>query len=178
MKAVRKTKARGRSQEEQRKADLARIHIAKKELRLADSHYRAIIASVLKQQNKSAAPSAANLNGPGRAEVLHIFKGMGWKDARAQRPPRPQRRQPAAHDYKGRYYGGGQKGEAANLTQGQADEISRLEIELRWEANPKRLTGFIERTIGEKRIVSALSNRQASSVITALRRMAAEAQGA
>jgi hypothetical protein len=56
-----------------RRAMLAKVHIARKEMSLADDDYRAILARVA-GQSSSALCSAAQL-----ARVLEEFKRLGWK---------------------------------------------------------------------------------------------------
>lgn len=61
-----------------RRADLAKIHIAKKDLCLNDDDYRLIIRSV----GKAATGSSADLSPLGRARVLAHLRKCGWKPAR------------------------------------------------------------------------------------------------
>lgn len=58
-----------------RKNDLAKIHIAKKDLGLDDDTYRTIVREI----GKSQTGSAADLTPGGRARVLQHFKSKGWK---------------------------------------------------------------------------------------------------
>lgn len=64
--------------EQRRRADLAKIHIAKKDLGLDDDIYRQVIREV----GKSRTGSAADLDIAGRSRVLAHFKRSGWKPAR------------------------------------------------------------------------------------------------
>lgn len=85
-----------------------------------------------------------------------------------------RRRNPVKADtpWKGRYTVPGAEG---MITQTQADEVARLEHELGWHGQPNRLQGMIRRQLGRPDNVTtslpALANRQASSLITALRRV-------
>ena len=146
-----------------RQRDLARIHIAKKDLGLSNTAYRAVIAGIMDRLGIKGRPSSANLTAQGRSVLLATFREMGWK-------PRPAKG-PSGHPWKGRYAGTGQAGEAGHLTQSQADYVARLEYELGWQSNPDRLIGFIERQTGARKAVSMLRNREASKVITGLRKL-------
>mgnify|MGYP001565600586 CR=1 FL=1 len=61
-----------------RHADLAKIHIAKKDLCLTDDDYRQIIRTV----GKVATGSSADLTPLGRARVLAHMRKCGWKPSR------------------------------------------------------------------------------------------------
>jgi len=56
-----------------RKNELAKIHLAKKQLALDDDEYRAIMLSVTGKQ------SAADLDWQGRHKLLNHFKKIGFK---------------------------------------------------------------------------------------------------
>ena len=71
-----------------------------------------------------------------------------------------------------RYYGAG----GANLSQNQAREIARLEAELGWASNPRRLQGFVKRQTGGLSAVEMLSNRKASKVITVMKKILADGE--
>ncbi len=62
-----------------RNKDLARIHIARKDLNLDEDTYRMIIRDI----GKVPSCSSADLNAEGRGRVLAHFKSKGWK-------PRPR----------------------------------------------------------------------------------------
>ena len=62
-----------------RRADLAKIHIAKKDLALSEEDYRAILERV------GGAPSAANLDAEARGRVIGHFRRLGWAPRRAAR---------------------------------------------------------------------------------------------
>jgi phage gp16-like protein len=67
-----------------RKNELAKIHLAKKQLALDDDEYRAIMLSVTGKQ------SAADLDWQGRHKLLNHFKKIGFKVvAKAAQRPRP-----------------------------------------------------------------------------------------
>jgi len=65
---------------ETRRADLAKIHIAKKDLDLDDGVYRHIIRTV----GGAESCSAADLTALGRARVLRHLMGKGWKPRHAK----------------------------------------------------------------------------------------------
>ncbi|MYM80558.1 DUF1018 domain-containing protein [Duganella sp. FT50W] len=64
---------RAKNSEQQRKADLALIHVAKKALQLDDDAYRAILVNV------TGKSSSASLNTDERQAVLDRFKKVGFK---------------------------------------------------------------------------------------------------
>jgi phage gp16-like protein len=59
-----------------RNRDLAKIHMAKKQLGLGDDEYRAILHA------QGGASSAGDLDHEGRTKVLAYFKRLGVKDAK------------------------------------------------------------------------------------------------
>ena len=59
---------------------LAKIHIARKDLRLSDEDYRAILTRV------AGAESAAKLGPSGHAAVLKEFQRLGWKAKKSTAP--------------------------------------------------------------------------------------------
>ena len=59
-----------------RRADLAKIHIAKKDLALSDDDYRAILTRV------GGADSAADLDAKARGRVIGHFKRLGFRPRR------------------------------------------------------------------------------------------------
>lgn len=56
-----------------RHADLAKIHLAKKDLQIDDEQYRDILWTLARVR------SAADLDPSGRAKVLAYFRQLGWK---------------------------------------------------------------------------------------------------
>lgn len=71
-----------------RKADLAKIHIAKKELRLTNDDYQVLL------KNTFGVASAGKLDASGRQRLLTHFERIGWKPSGQQgttraRPKRP-----------------------------------------------------------------------------------------
>lgn len=62
-------------------AMLAKIHIAKKELRLQDGEYRALLQRVAKVE------SAKDLSDRAAAAVIAEFKRLGWAPKESTRPP-------------------------------------------------------------------------------------------
>lgn len=71
----------GRPPRNPRRADLAKIHIAKKDLGLSDSDYRTMLRSV------AGVESSAHLDAAGRKKVLQHLVKCGFKPF--QNPPRP-----------------------------------------------------------------------------------------
>ncbi|CAK0772499.1 Regulatory protein GemA [Gammaproteobacteria bacterium] len=67
-----------------RRQELAKIHLAKKDLALSDDAYRAIILGA--SGNKS--DSAATLDGIGRARALARFAELGWQAKSKKSPTR------------------------------------------------------------------------------------------
>ena len=80
--------------------------------------------------------------------------------------------QNGAEPWRGTYPVPGAKG---RVSQAQADEIARLELRLGWAESPDRLQGMIRRQLGRPASVSTpvanLANRQASSLITGMKRL-------
>lgn len=70
-----------------RRDDLAKIHIAKKDLALDEETYRHIIREV----GKVESGSSADLTPLGRARVLQHFRSKGWKARRRVAEPSPKR---------------------------------------------------------------------------------------
>lgn len=64
-------------------AQLAQIHIAKKDLGLDDETYRAMLWTYARVH------SSAELDHAGRAKVLDHLKSLGWKSGRKQRNKKP-----------------------------------------------------------------------------------------
>lgn len=67
-----------------RNRQLARIHIAKKQLNLAEDVYRSILLQV------GGVESAADLDEPGRTRVLDHLRGLGFQYDGGQSQPRGQ----------------------------------------------------------------------------------------
>ena len=63
-----------------RQAELARIHIARKELGLDDDAYRSLLASAC------GVESSKELDATGRRKLLEHFRHLGWKPAPMYRP--------------------------------------------------------------------------------------------
>jgi phage gp16-like protein len=91
-----------KSPAERRNNDLARIHVAKKELRLDDQAYRDVLEAC------GGVRSAKDLDLAGRLRVLDQFKKMGWvpkpaPDApprEAAKPTRQRKSEPGSQDAK------------------------------------------------------------------------------
>jgi len=73
-----------RNMSDPRKTDLAKIHIARKDLHLDEETYRCVIREI----GKVASGSSKDLTPTGRARVLAHFRSKGWKPRRAKRTPR------------------------------------------------------------------------------------------
>lgn len=67
-----------RSAHDARRGELAKIHIAKKDLALDDEAYRQVIANI----GGAKSGSSADLSPLCRARVLQHFKSKGWKSKR------------------------------------------------------------------------------------------------
>lgn len=143
-----------------REKDLAKIHIAKKELGLSDRAYRQIVEGVMDDRGIEGKPSSANLDAGGRAALLKTFRGMGWNPQESQEGPTP---------WKGFFeVSGGPR----TLSQAQADFIAKMGFEMRWLPHePHRLTGWIERQTGHKASVPMLTKSKAHKVITGLQKL-------
>ena len=72
-----------------RRAELARIHVAKKQLGLDDDLYRAIIERVSAKFRREPVRSSAQLKPPERVAVLAEFERLGFKPT----PPGGDRRE-------------------------------------------------------------------------------------
>jgi len=70
--------------EQYRKAELAKIHIAKKALALDDDTYRDILKNVCKVD------SASKLDSQGRFQLLKHFESLGWKKTRPKYGRKPR----------------------------------------------------------------------------------------
>lgn len=68
-----------------RQSELAKIHVAKKQLGLDDEVYRAMLRHV------AGVESAADLDAAGRAMVLDHLRRAGFRDARKRTTPAPDR---------------------------------------------------------------------------------------
>jgi phage gp16-like protein len=74
--------ARTTSPTDQRRRDLAKIHIAAKELHLTEDAYRTLLDSV------AGVRSAAELDAAGRQEVLACLRRLGWEPRGSSQPQR------------------------------------------------------------------------------------------
>ncbi|MEW6330186.1 MAG: regulatory protein GemA [Pseudomonadota bacterium] len=70
--------------EDTRRKELAKIHIAKKDLVLDDETYRTIVRTI----GKAESGSAADLSPLGRARVLQHFRTKGWQSRKRDRQPK------------------------------------------------------------------------------------------
>lgn len=109
-----------------------------------------------------------------RELIAEIRRDLGHPER--SRPAPPEHPSGRAH-WSRRYHGAGRKGFASKATPAQVREIARLEDRLEWTVDPRRLVGFIARTLrfpeNVQRLPSALTKAEATDVITGLRRFAA-----
>lgn len=77
-----------------RNADLARIHVAKKQLNMSDDDYRAMLWT------QGRVHSSRDLDHAGRASVLDYLKAIGFKAASKPNSKQRQRPAPAADKVK------------------------------------------------------------------------------
>ena len=141
-----------------RQKDLAKIHIAKKELDLSDQAYRAVVAGVMDDHDIPGQPSSANLDAPGRAALLKTLRGMGWQPQASEGPQR----------WKGYYDVPGTPG---MISQSQADYCAKMLAELGMLGSPRRVSGWIEKQTGHKSSVPMLTKSKAHKVITGLQKL-------
>ena len=77
--------------EQQRKSDLAKIHLAKKQCGMQDIEYRTLVQAV----SKGRTDSAGELDVRERGILLSRFRKLGFRSTRSKQNPRPGR-DPAA----------------------------------------------------------------------------------
>jgi phage gp16-like protein len=70
-----------KTQTDHRRAELAKIHIAKKDLGMTDDDYTAMLTAI------TGKTSAGDLNARQRREVLEHLAGLGFKNKRAGKRP-------------------------------------------------------------------------------------------
>lgn len=73
-----------------RNSDLAKIHVAKKQLNMSDEDYRAMLWT------QGRVHSSSDLDHAGRQRVLDHLKACGFKPKAAANPKRPSRPSPSA----------------------------------------------------------------------------------
>lgn len=146
---------RGRSQpptsEEQRRRELAKIHIGAKDLGLGEDAYRALLEGV------AGVSSAAALDAAGRRAVLATLRKLGWQP-RVKGSPSPNPYVPSP-------------GEAPAMPQarkilalwGALERAGKLR-----NGSPQALRRFVTRTTGVEAL-EWLTARQANTVIEALK---------
>jgi len=71
---------RSKTPEDYRRAELGKIHMAKKALGLDDDTYRDVLWAVCRVR------SSADLDSQGRFKLIAHFKHLGWKSSRGKRP--------------------------------------------------------------------------------------------
>ena len=154
-----------------RQADLAKIHIAKDELGLPEAHYRALVAGVMADRSIKGRPSSANLDAPGRRQLLRTLREMGWS---------PQTRPGEDDDRWEGYWTVPER--PGRVSQPQADYIAKMAFELEMLPDQEdRLLGWIERQTGTDadaiavlftgEIDAMLTASQAHKVITGLQKL-------
>lgn len=131
-----------------------------------DDYYRAWLAQQFDgvRWSDPDRPSTLDLTERQGRRAIALLASTGkphMASLRSEPTPRPS--------HEGRYDGGGTKGFEHRLTQGQADEIARLEDVLGWTNDPARLAGFIQYQLAKKKKVSKLTLSEATKVITGLR---------
>ena len=106
----------------------------------------------------------------GREIIDDVRRELGHAPRNARTAAKPH---PSGREHWTRcYHGGGSKEFAHRLTPKQAREIARLEDVLGWTADPKRLTGFVARTLRLQAPItktpSMLTKAEATDLLTAL----------
>ena len=134
-----------RSPDDQRKADLARIHILKKDLGLGDEEYRNII------HDKFHASSSADLTPDERREFIKHLAGLLEKKQPTSRKPK------------------GPKGMAEFPTPAQKNKINALANDIVWDKGKARgLRGYCLRMLG---VAWPQTTGEASRLIEYLKKM-------
>jgi len=141
-----------------RQKELAKIHIAKKELELTDRAYRQVIEGVMDDLGVEGEPSSANLGPEGRAALLKTFREMGWQPQQSEGDP----------PWAGHYDVAGTPG---MISQAQADFCAKMLDELGMLGAPGRIAGWIEKQTGHKSSVPMLTKARAHRVITGLQKL-------
>jgi len=132
-----------------RQANLAKIHIAKKELGMDDDAYRAMLMDVAHVE------SASKLDFHGQHAVLHRMKELGWKPKSTKN-----------------------KGRKSGKKKTQADKIRACWITMHQQgivhdAGETALSRYIKRmTHGKKQRPEFLDIQEASMIIESLKRWA------
>jgi hypothetical protein len=159
-------------------AQLRALHTTRQRVLPDDEAYRALLRHTFPQKRwLSNRPSSTELDVQEARIVLDALASRARTTATpTPAPAPPQRQQSAPQPPQPRYRGSGRAGhEVAHLSQRQANEIARLESDLGWD-DPARMRGFIKRQLGLKdsaisKTVEGLTMREASTVITGLRRL-------
>ena len=129
-----------------RQANLAKIHIAKKDLGISDDAYRAMLMDVAKVD------SASKLDFHGQYAVLQRLKELGWSPKSSKN-----------------------KGRKAGLVKTQADKIRACWITMHQEnivhdAGESALGNYIKRmTKGEKQRPEFLDRKESNMIIESLK---------
>lgn len=131
-----------------RRRDLAKIHLARKDLALDEDTYRQLLATF------GGASSAADLDAAGRGRVLARFRALGWQPKRSRRVS-PASRHKDPHD------------------KTQADKIRALWISLHRagvvrDGSERALGRFVHR-LTRRYSPDWLDSAQANQVIEALK---------
>ena len=141
-----------RTPEEQRRADLAKIHIAKKQLGLSDQEYKDVLLDMFWSD------SSADLDEKERAKLLARFKEMGFK-IKKKKPKRKPRRAPGI-------------AEVLPSNHAMVGLINHLIEDIKWD-RPGGQSGYIKKII-QKPWPKTI--KQASKVIEALKGLKATQQ--
>lgn len=126
------------------RASLAKIHIAKKELRLSEEDYRAILVRV------TTCASAANLTDVQAGRLLDEFRRLGWKPSAAGAHHRPR-------------HGAGD----ARRAKAVALWLSLHQAGIVADGSDKALAAFIRRQTGQD--IGRLDHARWTAVIEALK---------
>lgn len=137
-----------------------------------DAQYRNFLYATFpeKEWSDPERPSTLDLTQKEAHRAIQALKeaqGNGTPTPPDRPTPPPQADKP----WEGHYKGHPNKHQAGTLTQEQADEIARLEWDLGWFSDPQRMRAFIKRQLGRQMIVTDLSKREATTVITGLRKV-------
>ena len=145
----------GRPPRDPRRADLAKIHIAKKDLGLSDSDYRTMLRSV------AGVESSSHLDANGRKTVLQHLEKCGFKPYKAPAKNPARKRNPRA-------------GRPANMDgpDARAARLGKIEALLTVGARPWAYADELARRICGIDKVAWVPTHALYKIITALRKQA------
>ncbi len=136
-----------------RNAELAVIHLAKKQLRLDDFGYRQVVARVSSRFRRSPVQSAGQMTARERAALLEELHTLGFRRAQGSDQARPKPPPPGSFQEK------------------KIRELWRLleEAGALRDASEKALRAFIRRQTGGIEVPQWLTAEQANKVIEGLK---------